>query len=160
MRTLTIMITLLLSLLVLPTKASAVENVDATAQLEQTLASLKGQVVYLDFWASWCGPCRQSFPWMNTVLAKYQDQGFTVVSINLDSNQALADEFLQVTPAKFQVIYDPKGKTAKQFKLKGMPSSYLINRQGELVSAHVGFTEKKQQQYEQEILTLLAQQVE
>ncbi len=131
---------------------STIEN-----KLEQTLAQHKGKVIYLDFWASWCGPCRKSFPWMNAMQAKYQTQAFTVLSINLDHRKDLATNFLLTSPANFPIIYDPKGKLAKKFKIKGMPSSYLINKAGELVSAHVGFTKRKQMEYEAEIKTLLAE---
>ncbi len=130
---------------------------NSSAQLEKQLDKLQGQVVYLDFWASWCGPCRKSFPWMNEMQAKYQDQGFTIVSINVDHDKALAEQFLRENPANFSVIYDPKGEIARQFKLKGMPSSYLINRAGKIVSAHVGFVEKKKPSYEQQLKQLIQQ---
>jgi len=129
----------------------------STDVLEKSLNEAKGQVVYLDFWASWCGPCRKSFPWLNAMQAKYKNQGFKVISVNVDAERSLADEFLQALPAHFTVIYDPKGKVARQFKLKGMPSSYLINKQGEMVSAHVGFIENKKPSYEQEIVRLIQQ---
>ena len=145
---------LFITMLLLTTTFSMANSLD---QLEKKLADLKGQVVYLDFWASWCGPCRKSFPWMNEIQAKYKDQGFTVVSINVDHDKTLADKFLQEMPANFSVIYDPKGKIAQQFKLKGMPSSYLIDRDGEIVSAHVGFVEKKKAIYEQAIKQLIQQ---
>ena len=83
--------------------------------LEQALLEHQGKVVYIDFWASWCVPCRKSFPWMNAIQEKYKQQGFTVVSINLDANKALAEKFLLEMPASFPVIYDPKGKIAKHF---------------------------------------------
>ena len=121
------------------------------------LSSFRGKVVYVDFWASWCVPCRKSFPWMNAMQAKHQQDGLVVLSINLDAQAELAEKFLQQTPANFAIIYDAKGKLAKKFKLKGMPSSYLFNRQGKLISAHSGFNGKKQQIYQQEIEKALAQ---
>lgn len=120
-------------------------------------AQHKGKVIYLDFWASWCTPCRKSFPWMNDMQAKYQQAGLVVVSVNLDSKRDNAIAFLQQTPADFHILYDEKGLLAKQFKLKGMPSSYLFNREGELVSAHTGFNGTKKALYEQEITQQLAQ---
>lgn len=115
----------------------------------------RGKVVYLDFWASWCAPCRQSFPWMNELKNKFDSDQFVVVSVNLDANKKLADKFLSQTPANFRIVYDPKGNLASELKLKGMPSSFLINVEGKIVSAHVGFTEKKKIRYEQEIRDLL-----
>ena len=127
------------------------------AEFEQAMTNNKGKVVYLDFWASWCVPCRKSFPWMNNIQKKYQAQGLVVISVNLDAQADLADKFLQQTPANFAIIYDAKGLLAKRFKLKGMPSSYLFDRQGKLISAHSGFNAKKQQSYEQQIAQALAQ---
>lgn len=126
-------------------------------EFDQAMAQHKGKVVYVDFWASWCVPCRKSFPWMNAIQTKHQEQGFVVLSINLDAEEKLAKIFLQKTPANFAIIYDAKGKLARQFKIKGMPSSYLFDRQGKLISAHTGFNGKKQQQYENEITQALAQ---
>lgn len=114
-----------------------------------------GNVVYLDFWASWCTPCRRSFPWMNEMQEKYKTQNFKVVSINLDSEHELAQQFLVSNPANFSVLYDPNGALASEMKLKGMPSSFIINKKGEVVSAHVGFTDKKKSHYEQVINQLI-----
>jgi len=80
-----------------------------------------------------------------------------VLSVNLDAQKTLADKFLQQTPADFAIIYDAKGVLAKKFQLKGMPSSYLFNRQGKMISAHSGFNGKKQQKYQQEIEVALSQ---
>jgi thiol-disulfide isomerase/thioredoxin len=130
---------------------------DPVNEFEQTMEQHKGKVVYVDFWASWCVPCRKSFPWMNVMQAKHQDQGLVVLSINLDAQATLAEKFLLQTPANFAIIYDPKGALAKKFKLKGMPSSYLFNREGKLISAHSGFNAKKQKKYEHEIEKALVQ---
>lgn len=124
--------------------------------MKAELVKHKGKVVYVDFWASWCGPCRKSFPWMNEIQKKYAQQGFTVVSVNLDSDKANALEFLEELPASFPVVYDPEGKIARQFKVKGMPSSYVFDRQGKLVLSHVGFFKDKIPQYTKEIEILLA----
>ena len=135
--------------------ANSQEVVNSQTALEQALSEHKGEVVYLDFWASWCGPCRKSFPWMNEIQAQYQQQGFSVISINLDADKMLAEKFLIETPANFTVIYDPKGKIAKHFKIQGMPSSMLIGRDGKMKSRHTGFFTKKIPEYQQEIEQLL-----
>ena len=127
------------------------------ASKQVNLSDYKGQVVYLDFWASWCKPCQRSFPWMNDMQAKYGEQGFTVVAINLDSERRLADEFLRKLPAHFPVAFDPQGNSAQTYKLKGMPTSYLIDKTGQLRIAHQGFHIEKQASYEQEIQGLLAE---
>ena len=125
--------------------------------IKSELAKYKGQVVYLDFWASWCVPCRKSFPWMNEIHKKYEQQGLKVLTINLDADRANADEFLAKYPAQFSVLYDSAGLSARKFKVKGMPSSYLVNKEGKVVSVHVGFFKDKIAEYEQEIEALLAE---
>lgn len=124
--------------------------------LEQTLTEHKGQVIYLDFWASWCGPCRKSFPWMNQMQQKYRKQGLVIISVNLDANKALAQKFLSKNTANFPVIYDPDGDIAQHFEIKGMPSSLLIDRQGKIKQAHSGFFTNKIKLYETQLTALLA----
>lgn len=110
-----------------------------TASAEFALADTKGRVVYVDFWASWCGPCKLSFPWMNTIANRYRDKGFEVVAINVDTNKAAAERFLKTTPAAFTIAFDPAGTTAKQFAVKAMPMSYLIDVDGRVLLVHSGF---------------------
>ncbi len=117
----------------------------------------RGKVVYLDFWASWCIPCRKSFPWMNKMQANYGDKGLVIIAINVDKKRPLAEKFLSQIPANFSILYDPQGKQAKAFKIKGMPSSVLFDKEGQIVTSHTGFFSKKIPQYEEEILALLNQ---
>lgn len=124
---------------------------------EVNFDELKGKVVYVDFWASWCGPCRQSFPWMNEMHKKYADQGLEIVAINLDQEPELAQQFIaDMTPA-FRIEYDPQGKLAEQFGVDTMPTSFVIDRSGKAQSRHKGFHDKKRAAYEQEIQTLLGE---
>lgn len=120
-----------------------------------SLDSLKGKVVYLDFWASWCTPCRKSFPWMNELQSRYDKNKFTVVAINLDSSRKEAESFLAKMPAKFKVAYDPEGEVASKYNLRAMPSSFIIDSKGELVFAHKGYREKEAEEIESKIRTLL-----
>ena len=119
------------------------------------LSQYKGKVVYLDFWASWCKPCRQSFPWMNAMQAKYSADGLVVVSVNLDEQRADADKFLKQVPADFTIVFDPEGKLAEQYQLIGMPTSFLIGRDGQVVKRHSGFFDSSPAEYEAEIRALL-----
>ena len=123
-----------------------------------TLAALKGKVVYVDFWASWCGPCKQSFPFMNELQAKYRAQGFEVLAINLDAKRDEADKFLAEVPAQFTVAFDAKGDSAKRFEIKGMPSSYLIGRDGKVAAAHRGFKKQDRKELESRIAQALGPQ--
>jgi thiol-disulfide isomerase/thioredoxin len=106
------------------------------------IADYKGEFVYLDFWASWCGPCRASFPWMNTMQNDFASKGLKIVSINLDEEREDADIFLREFPANFDVIFDPQGKNAESYELLGMPSSYFYDANGKLLFTHVGFNHK------------------
>ncbi len=119
------------------------------------LSDYKGKVIYLDFWASWCGPCKQSFPWMNAMQEKYHAQGFDVVAINLDAKNEDAEKFLTGTPAKFTVAFDSKGQTPRSYGVKGMPTSYLIGRDGKIVMQHMGFNASEKDKLEQKIQSLL-----
>jgi thiol-disulfide isomerase/thioredoxin len=121
------------------------------------LASLRGKVIYLDFWASWCQPCRASFPWMNSMQKRYADQGLVVMAVNLDKSRELSDAFLKDVPAEFTIAYDPEGRVATAYRVKGMPSSYLIDRQGRIHSSHVGFREENIGSTQSAIESLLKQ---
>ena len=135
---------LLLSVAVVPAWALAPGDVAPDMSLPAPTGTLSlrehaGKVVYVDFWASWCGPCRQSFPWMNAMQAKYGPRGFVVVGVNVDAKQADAEQFLATLPAQFPVGFDPKGQWAKAFGVKGMPTSVLIGRDGKVIRQHAGF---------------------
>lgn len=113
-----------------------------TANGQVSLAQLKGKVVYVDFWASWCEPCRRSFPWMNTLAMKHKDAPFVLVAINLDKKRELADAFVAKNQSGFTVAFDPEGKTAAAYKVKAMPSSYVIGADGQIAYTHFGFDAK------------------
>jgi thiol-disulfide isomerase/thioredoxin len=110
-----------------------------TENSDVKLSDYLGKVVYLDFWASWCEPCRRSFPWLNQLQSLYGKDGLAVVAINLGESPQDANKFLQQTPASFDIVYDPSGKTADAYDLKAMPSSYLIDRSGQMIYSSLGF---------------------
>jgi thiol-disulfide isomerase/thioredoxin len=124
-------------------------------QDEIDFSDYRGKVVLLDFWASWCGPCRQSFPWMNEIQEKYDDQSLVVIAVNLDQEKQAAADFLADVPAKFKIVYDPEGGSAEQMEVMGMPMSYLIDRQGRLRHRLIGFNSSKKKEHEDHIITLL-----
>jgi cytochrome c biogenesis protein CcmG, thiol:disulfide interchange protein DsbE len=121
-----------------------------------SLDKLRGQVVYVDFWASWCGPCRRSFPWMNEMQQKYGGKGLAIVAVNVDKRRADADKFLAQVPANFPVVFDETGASPAAFGVKGMPSSYLIDARGNIVLVERGFLDASGAELEDRIKTLLA----
>jgi thiol-disulfide isomerase/thioredoxin len=116
-----------------------------------------GRVVYVDFWASWCAPCRQSFPWMQKMEKAYDSQGLTIIAINVDQSRADAERFLQRFHTDFAVRFDPSGSLAEQYKVTGMPTSVIFDRHGAVRFTHVGFLPVNEQKYEQQIRGLLAE---
>lgn len=118
------------------------------------LSDLHGKVVYLDFWATWCAPCRKSFPWFNEIMSRYKDRGLVIVAVNMDKDRADVEKFLKKYPANFTIAYDPEGDVATKYNVIGMPSSYLIGRDGEIALSHVGFREKDKSPLESAIKSL------
>jgi len=122
------------------------------------LERLRGKVVYVDFWASWCGPCRRSFPWMNAMNRKYAAQGLAIIAINVDKKRDDAARFLSETPAEFSVVYDAPGAVPAAYGVKGMPSSYVIDQAGNVSAVEKGFRDESAATLEQRIRALLAPQ--
>jgi thiol-disulfide isomerase/thioredoxin len=121
-----------------------------------SLAKLQGKLVYVDFWASWCGPCKQSFPWMNEMQAKYGAKGLQIVAINVDAKREDADRFLADVPANFLVAFDSQGDSPKRYQIKGMPSSVLVGPNGKILRIHSGFRPDERRALEEAIVAGLA----
>lgn len=137
-------------------KPAPVFDLPSTTTPNLRLADLKGRVVLVDFWASWCAPCKQSFPWMNDMQAKYGPKGLTIIGVNVDRKREDADRFLAGTPAKFAVAYDTTGKVAQSYQPQGMPTSFLIGADGVVRNVHVGFREGDRDELERELAAALA----
>ena len=120
------------------------------------LSAYKGKVVMVDFWASWCGPCRESFPWLNEMKAKKESQGFVILGVNVDESAQDAKVFLAANPAQFDIIYDPKGEYASYYDIPGMPTTLIFDREGKLQHQHAAFKISKIAEYEQIIDQALA----
>ena len=136
-------------------KAPAVEF---TAETDDGLFDSKqhnGEVIYLDFWASWCGPCRQSFPWMNEMRDKYAEQGLKVIAVSLDHDKDLARRFADEFEAEFTIGFDTRSELADQFDVRGLPASVLISRKGKMLAMHAGFNDEQAIEYESEIVKAL-----
>jgi cytochrome c biogenesis protein CcmG, thiol:disulfide interchange protein DsbE len=130
--------------------ASAADSGDAL-----DLARFRGKVVVLDFWASWCEPCRHSFPWLNAMQAKYGEHGLVIIGVNVDRERADADRFLRDIPADFQIVYDPAGALATRYDVPGMPTSIVIGPNGNVVGTHIGFRNGLREEREAELQKLL-----
>jgi len=121
----------------------------------ESLKKYRGKVVYLDFWASWCGPCRTSLPLLNNLRAELKRKGFEVIAVNLDENLGDAKKFLKTFPVTYPVLLDPKGRVPAKYGLPGMPTSYLIDRKGRIQKVHVGFKETDLKDIRKQALKLL-----
>jgi cytochrome c biogenesis protein CcmG/thiol:disulfide interchange protein DsbE len=119
------------------------------------LKQYEGKVVVLDFWASWCVPCRRSFPWWNTMHAKYADEGLVIIGVNLDNDLQDAAKFLEEYSAEFRIYYAKDKLQAKQYGVQAMPTTYILGRDGEIFATHFGFKVKQQEEYEAVLLDAL-----
>ncbi len=118
------------------------------------LARYRGKVVYVDFWASWCGPCKLSFPWMQGLAARYPDD-VAVVTVNLDRQKPQADAFLRQVRSSLPVVYDAQGASAKAWKVADMPTSLVFDRKGQMRFRHQGFFPGKTGEYDAHIASLV-----
>lgn len=119
-----------------------------------SLSDYDNHVIYIDFWASWCVPCRKSFPFMNRLHEEYSAQGLKVIAINMDEEPNDAVKFLEKYPAKFSVLQG-SDELGKYFNLKGLPMAYLVTKTGELVAIHAGFNQKHASKVEAQIQHLI-----
>lgn len=122
----------------------------ATPATPTAIQSELGKPVYLDFWASWCGPCALSFPWLNQMHARYGGR-VTFVGINVDTQQRDANRFLKRYPAQFKLLFDPQGDLARHYKPETMPSAVLLDAQGREIWRHAGFRSDETSTYESAI---------
>jgi thiol-disulfide isomerase/thioredoxin len=141
-----------------PSFAKATRSPDTIAAVSTALGDsipVAGHVVYLDFWASWCTPCRASFPWMAALQARYRERGLEIVTVNLDQDPAAAGKFLAVMKSPLRVVRDADGSLAKRYDLEVMPTSFVYGRDGKLRTRHEGFHPREADSMESLIKTLL-----
>jgi thiol-disulfide isomerase/thioredoxin len=120
-----------------------------------SLAQYKGQVVMLNFWASWCGPCRQEMPLLESIYKKYNKAGFTLIGVNVEPDSQKANEWLKATPVSFPILYDKDSKVSKLYDVAGMPSTVIIDRSGNLRVLHRGYKPGDENEYLDSIRTLI-----
>lgn len=132
-------------------------SIPRLAEPSQSLAfaSLRGRVVYVDFWASWCVPCRLSMPVLDALYRRNRERGFEVVGINKDVSGADAERFLKRVNVSFTLLHDARDAAARAFDVKAMPSGYLLDRKGVVRRVHRGFNDETARTLEREIEDLL-----
>jgi len=119
------------------------------------LSELRGQVVMINFWASWCGPCRQEMPLLDQLYQRYQPMGFTLLGVNVEEDSGAADKILKEIPVSFPVLYDNKSKVSESYQVQAMPSTFLIDRDGKLRYLHKGYRPGTEEDYQKQIRELI-----
>lgn len=120
-----------------------------------TLAQYRGQVLYVDFWASWCVPCRTSMPAIDALFRRHRERGFAVIGVNKDVSAADAERFLRRVPVSFTLVSDADDALVRRFEVKAMPSGYLVDRKGVVRHVHRGFNDETAAALAREVEALL-----
>jgi len=140
------------ALAVTPAPAFKLESMGGKAV---SLDQFKGQVVMINFWASWCGPCRTEMPILEKLHAKYKPMGFTMIGVNVEPDSSLAAKWLQATPVTFPILFDTKSEVSKLYSVAGMPSTVIIDRKGNLRWLHRGYKDGDENEYLNQIRALV-----
>jgi len=120
------------------------------------LSELRGQVVLINFWASWCSPCRQELPLLNKIYTQYRSAGFMLLAVNVDDNRRDADAMLKRLNLRFPTLFDGGGKSvAKLYGVDTMPATLVIDRDGRVRFVHRGYYDGYERKYEQQVRELL-----
>jgi len=119
------------------------------------LEDLAGQVVMVNFWATWCGPCRQEMPHLEALYQRYSELGFTLLGVNVEEDASGADRFLAETPVSFPILFDPENEVSALYEVVAMPSTVLIDRNGNLRFIHHGYKPGYENDYQAQIRALL-----
>ena len=151
MRRLPALVRVMVLLPVLASPAASAASADDLLDID----AFRGQVVYVDFWASWSAPCRRSFPWMSRMQGELGPDGFIVIAVNVDHVHADAERFLQDHIPRFGIVFDPDGLLAGKFGVKGIPTSFLIDRSGRVQWKHEGFRLRDRDALERQIRSLV-----
>jgi thiol-disulfide isomerase/thioredoxin len=120
-----------------------------------SLAQYKGDVVMINFWASWCGPCREEMPLLESIYKKYNRMGFVLLGVNVEPNAQAANDWLKATPVSFPILYDKDSKVSKLYDVAGMPSTVIIDRNGNLRLLHRGYKAGDENEYLDSIRALI-----
>jgi len=119
------------------------------------LADFKGQIVLLNFWASWCGPCRQEMPILEQLNRQYHGKGVTLLGVNVEPDSAAAVQWLKATPVTFPILFDTDSKVSKLYEVAGMPNTVIIDRKGLVRYIHRGYAAGAENDYLNQIRGLI-----
>ena len=119
------------------------------------LSSLKGRVVLINFWATWCGPCRKEMPLLEQIQKKYASLGFTLLGVNVEEDTAMMDTFLKDVPVTFPILLDPANGISKLYNVSAMPSTVIVDRKGNIRYIHQGYKPGDESKYQDIIRQLI-----
>lgn len=119
------------------------------------LSELRGEVVMINFWASWCGPCREEMPLLEDLYNEYKDYGFTLLGVNVDENREAAEKLLGQIPVSFPVLFDPESSVTQLYDVDAMPSTILVDRDGNLRYLHRGYKPGYEKHYDEQVKALV-----
>ena len=123
-----------------------------------SLAQYRGQVVMINFWATWCGPCRSEMPVLEQLNRKYKPLGFTLLGVNVEPDSAGAVDWLKATPVTFPILFDTDSKVSKLYAVAGMPSTVILDRKGTVRYLHRGYKPGDENEYLDQIRALVREQ--
>ena len=119
------------------------------------LGDLKGDVVMINFWATWCGPCRKEMPHLEALHQRYKDLGFTLLGVNVEDDQKGALKYLEETPVSFEILFDPANRVSELYDVIAMPSTVMVDREGNMRYMHRGYQSGYENEYQTQIRELL-----
>ena len=119
------------------------------------LSEFRGEVVMINFWASWCGPCRQEMPLLEELYAQYQPLGFTILGVNVEEDSSKAKQLLKDIPVSFPVLFDNESEVSKLYKVVAMPSTVLVDRDGNVRYLHQGYKPGYEEHYQEQVRALI-----
>lgn len=143
------------ALAVAPSGPAPQFHLQSMAGKQVNLADYKGQVVMINFWATWCGPCRQEMPLLEQLHKKYKPMGFTLLGVNVEPDSSLAADWLKATPVTFPILFDTQSEVSKLYEVAGMPSTVIVDRKGNLRWLHRGYKPGDENKYLDQIRALV-----
>lgn len=130
-------------------------SLPARAGGELSLAGLRGNVVLINFWATWCGPCRQEMPYLEQIWQRYKGLGFTLLGVNVEEDSAGAVKWLEQVPVSFPVLFDRENRVSRLYDVTAMPSTVIVDRRGQVRFVHYGYTKGTENAYQDQVRTLI-----